>query len=213
MQPYRTAALAGLFALVAGAAVAQAPPPRELEVAASRLVLTLIPARSAKPLRVSSPAFKAMGDIPFENTQYRGNVFPGLNWSKGPKGTAAYAVILQDTDALNNGEAILHWTMYNVPAKLRSLPPGTTAPPAGASFGPNVRGPNYPYTGPRTGPGPKHRYHFQVYALDRPLDANPAMTFDQLKAGMTGHVLASGQIVGLGQFDPTAPPPTPRPAS
>jgi hypothetical protein len=30
---------------------------------------------------------------------------------------------------------------------------------------------------------------------------------------MTGHVLASGQTVGLGQVDPTAPPPAPRPAN
>ena len=28
------------------------------------------------------------------------------------------------------------------------------------------------------------------------------MTFDQLVGGMKGHVLAKGEVVGMGQFDP-----------
>ena len=48
-----------------------------------------------------------------------------------------------------------------------------TAPPAGASFGPNVRGPNHAYMGPHTPPGPKHHYHFQVFALDQTIPAGP----------------------------------------
>jgi para-nitrobenzyl esterase len=63
--------------------------------------------------------------------------------------------------------------------------------------------------GPRTPAGPKHRYHLQVFALDTTLAADPAMTWDALKAGIAGHVLASGEVVGLGQVDPTAPPPAP----
>ena len=67
--------------------------------------------------------------------------------------------------------------------------------------------------GPRTPPGPKHRYHLQVFALDTTLPANPMMTWDQLKTALKGHVLASGEVVGLGQADPNAPPPAPRPAN
>ena len=110
-------------ALTALAAVpfahAQAPP-AATEAAADQLVLKMIPAKGNAMLKVSSPAFKDGGDIPFENTQYRGNVFPGLQWSKGPRGTKSYVVIMQDTDAVVRGDAILHWTMYDVPAGVKT---------------------------------------------------------------------------------------------
>jgi para-nitrobenzyl esterase len=203
------AAASGL-AVAASAALAQSPPPPATEVAADRLVLTLIPAKGK--LKVSSPAFTDGGDIPFENTQYRGNVFPGLAWSKGPKATQTYVVIMQDTDGQRNGEAILHWTAYNIPSSVMKLDAGMSALPAGAIYGPNIVGPHHAYMGPRTPPGPKHRYHLQVYALDTPISVNPDLKLDGLKAAMTGHVLASGQVVGLGQADPDAPKPAPRPA-
>ena len=65
------------------------------------------------------------------------------------------------------GGPLLHWSMYDIPGGLTKLAAGMTAPPPGASFGPNVRGPNNAYMGPHTPPGPKHHYHFQVFALDR----------------------------------------------
>lgn len=67
--------------------------------------------------------------------------------------------------------------------------------------------------GPRTPAGPKHRYHLQVFALDTTLAADPMMTWDGLKAALKDHVLASGEVIGLGQVDPNAPPPPPRPAA
>jgi len=207
-----TAALTALGFIVAPFAHAQAPP-SATEVAADQLVIKLIPAKGGAMLKVSSPAFKDGGDIPFENTQYRGNVFPGLKWSKGPKGTKSYTVIMQDADGLAKGDAILHWTMYNVPAGVTQLDAGMTAPPAGAMYGPNIRGPMHEYMGPKTPAGPKHRYHLQVFALDSVIAGDPQLSFDALKAALTGHVLASGQTTGLGQVDPTAPPPAPRPAN
>ena len=161
---------AALLLAAAPAALAQTAPPTTpppaTEVAADKLVLTQIPAAKGAKLKVTSPAFADMGDIPFENTQYRGNIFPGLEWSKGPKGTMSYVLIMQDTDALFKGEAILHFTMFNIPAGATKLEPGMMNPPAGAMYGPNVRGTNKPFAGPRTGPGPKHRYHLQIFALD-----------------------------------------------
>jgi para-nitrobenzyl esterase len=206
------AALTALGLVAAPFAHAQAPP-AATEAAADQLVLKLIPAKGNAMLKVSSPAFKDGADIPFENTQYRGNVFPGLQWSKGPGGTKSYVVIMQDTDAVVRGDAILHWTMYDVPAGVTKLDPGMTAPPTGAMNGPNIRGPNQSYMGPKTPAGPKHRYHLQVFALDTVIPGDPQLSYDALKAAMTGHVLASGQTVGLGQVDPTAPPPAPRPAN
>src|ERR1700683_697653 len=207
-----TAALTALGLAAVPFAYAQAPP-NATEAAADQLVLKLIPAKGNAMLKVSSPAFKDGGDIPFENTQYRGNVFPGLQWSKGPSGTKSYVVLMQDTDAVVRGDAILHWTLYDVPAGVTKLDAGMTALPTGAMNGPNIRGPNQSYMGPKTPAGLKHRYHLQVFALDTAIPGDPQLSYDALKAAMTGHVLASGQTVGLGQVDPTAPPPAPRPAN
>ncbi|HEX2801928.1 MAG TPA: YbhB/YbcL family Raf kinase inhibitor-like protein, partial [Phenylobacterium sp.] len=187
--------------------VAQAPPPPAVEPGIGYLALTLLPAKGDAKLKVTSPAFGDMADIPFENTQYRGNIFPGLAWSKGPAATKSYVVIMQDTDGVRNSDAILHWTMYNIAPTTTKLDAGLTTPPAGAQFGPNIRALTQSYMGPRTPPGPKHRYHMQVFALDTRLADAPPLTWDGLKAALAGHVLASGQVVGLGQADPTAAAP------
>src|ERR1700678_387940 len=94
------AVVLGLTVFTAGAADAPSP-------GAAQLALATVPAKGTVRLTVESPAFKDGGDIPFENTQYRGNVFPGLSWSKGPQGTQYYVVIMQDTDAVVRGDAIL----------------------------------------------------------------------------------------------------------
>lgn len=195
--------LVALLVVTSIAAAQLGPPP-------SGLAIDAFP--TAKPkLVVTTPAFKNLGDIPFENTQYRGNAFPGLKWTHGPYGTRSFAVIMQDADVrLPGGTALTHWSMYAVPAGVTHLDPGVAAPPAGASFGPNFRGPNQSYLGPRTPPGPRHHYHFQVFALDREIAPDPALSRDALAADMTGHVLATGEVVGLGRA-PDQPGPATKP--
>jgi para-nitrobenzyl esterase len=202
----RYALIAALLLNVAPA-FAQAPPP-ETEPGLQYLALTAAPAKGGAKLTVTSPAFQNMADIPFENTQYRTNTFPGLKWTAGPAGTKSYAVIMQDTDAVIRGTAILHWTMFNITGT--SLDAGMTTPPAGATFGPNIRGANQAYMGPRTPAGPKHRYHLQVFALDNMLAPEAGGNLDALLAAMKDHVLASGELIGLGVVDPNAPPPPAR---
>jgi para-nitrobenzyl esterase len=202
-------------AIVCGAAFAQTPP-NATEPGLPMLAMTKVPASGAARLTVTTPAFVSGADIPFENTQYRGNIFPGLQWTAGPAGTRSYAIIMQDTDGIRNNMPILHWTMFNIPAGTTRLDAGMSAPPTGSAYGPNIRGPAQAYMGPRTPAGPKHRYHIQVFALDTTVDATK--TYDEILAAMTGHVLASGEVIGLGQVDPTAPPrpaapPSPTPAA
>jgi para-nitrobenzyl esterase len=187
-----------LSTIVAATLSAQSPPPKDPEVGLAQLALTNAPATGKAKLTVTSPAFKNMGDIPLENTQYQGNKFPGLEWTAGPAGTKSYVVIMQDTDILRNGAPILHWTMVDIPATMTTLPAGMTEAPAGAMHGPNIRGTMQPYTGPRTPPGPKHRYHFQVFALDTSVGNESMQSYDAMLAAMKGHVLASGEIIGLG---------------
>ncbi len=53
----------------------------------------------------------------------------------------------------------------------------------------------------------------QVFALDSTLKADPALDYDGLVNQMKGHILADGEVVGMGSVDPnpTAPPPAPPP--
>jgi para-nitrobenzyl esterase len=111
---------------------------------------------------------------------------------------------MQDADAMVRGAPILHWTMANVPASVTKLDPAMAAPPAGASYGPNIRGASQAYMGPKTPAGPKHRYHFQIFALDTTLGADALASYASMTEAMKGHVLASGEVIGLGQVAPPA---------
>lgn len=213
MTPIRAAALATVLCLAAApGAVAQVSrsTPGQPE---ARTVLELMPAKAK--LTVTTPAFKPGEQIPFENTQYRTNTFPGLTWSAGPKATRSYAIIMQDNSLLYRGVPILHWTMFNIPASVTSLPAGMApdAKPAGSAYGPNYMGAAKPYTGPRTPPGPGDDYHFEVFALDVIVPEAAGADFKALTAAMEGHILASGEVVGHGIADPSAPPPAPRPTA
>ena len=200
------AAVSATLAVMVAAPLVAQQAPTATEPGASQLALVNLPAKGGATLTVTTPAFKAGGDIPFENTQYRGNIFPGLAWTAGPAGTKAYVLIMQDGDAMVRGAPILHWTLLNIPSTVTKLDAGMSAPPAGAEYGPNIRGTNQPYMGPRTPAGPKHRYHLQLFALDTPLPTDAMATYATLTAAMKDHVLASGEIIGLGQVAPPASP-------
>lgn len=200
----------------AAPALAQAPAPPATEAGKDLLAMVTLPAKDAAKLTVTTPGWKNGEDIAFKYTQYQGNTFPGLEWTAGPAGTKSYAIIMQDTDLVMRGSPILHWSVVNIPATVTKLPAGMKPEeiPAGSIYGPNYQGAGKPYLGPRTPPGPKHRYHIQVLALDTTLPADFApKNYAELTAPLAGHVLASGDVVGLGQADPNAPPPAPRPAA
>jgi len=187
--PLAAALVALALAPAASAQVARSIPGQP----EARTALDLMPA--PHKLTVTTPAFKDGGDIPFENTQYRGNIFPGLSWSKGPEGTKAYVLIMQDNDLILRGAPILHWTMINIPASVTTLDVAMSAPPAGAAYGPNVRGAAQAYMGPRTPPGPKDHYHFQIFALAAPLELKPDAGLNALTNALKADSLATGELI------------------
>jgi para-nitrobenzyl esterase len=210
--PLRLAACAAALSLAAGPALAQLSrsTPGQPE---ARTALDLMPAKTR--LTVTTPAFKDGGDIPFENTQYRTNTFPGLAWTKGPAATKSYVLIMQDNSLLLRGAPILHWTLFNIPAGVTRLEAGVAPAgnPPGSSYGPNYMGASKPYTGPRTPPGPGDNYHFEIFALDTTIPDEGKSDYAAITKAMEGHVLASGEVVGHGVADPNALPPAPRPAA
>ena len=200
----RTALAASLLLASAGTVRAQEVAVTDPAQAAQLATAVLAPGKAAA-LTVTSPAFPPGGDIPLENTRWRDNRFPGLAWTPGPRTTRSYAVIMQDPDSQANGMPILHWTTYDIPAAITRLPADMTGTASGAQLGPNIRGPAQPYAGPRTPAGPKHTYHFQVFALDTVVPPDPQLTYPQLIAAMSGHVVAAGELLGFDHKDPNAP--------
>jgi Raf kinase inhibitor-like YbhB/YbcL family protein len=180
----------------------QSPSPVDPEVGKNLLASLTLPLAGAPKLNVTSGGWANGADIAFKYTQYETNTFPGLTWSAGPAGTKSYAIIMQDTDLVMRGSPILHWSVVNIPASVTSLPPGMAPEqiPAGSIYGPNYKGATQPYLGPRTPPGPKHRYHIQVLAVDTvlPADFTPK-SYAELIEPLKGHVIAWGDVVGLGQ--------------
>jgi para-nitrobenzyl esterase len=164
-----------------------------------KLTLETLPAKAS--LTVTSPSFNAGGDIPFENTQYRGNHFPGVAWTKGPAETKSYVVVMQGE--LGKATSI-HLTLFNVGKDVTSLPVDMKAAPAGALFGASLHGINQGYVGPHTHNFEKQRYHLQVFALDTRLPDGVRNSFSATLAAMGGHVIASGEIVGLATMDPNS---------
>jgi para-nitrobenzyl esterase len=161
--------------------------------------------KTTPALTVTSAAFGQGADIPFENTQYRGNIFPGLDWSQGPAGTQTYLVIVQGEPERAGAMTSIHLTLYNIPAGSQNLPVGMTNAPAGTTYGPNVHGVTAAYAGPHTHTLQKQAYHFQVLALDTQLPVVAGQSFDAIEAAARGHVLASGDLTGYASMDPQSP--------
>ncbi|HEY5289998.1 MAG TPA: YbhB/YbcL family Raf kinase inhibitor-like protein [Caulobacteraceae bacterium] len=177
----RLATLLALGFFAVGSAVAAAP----------ALVLSRVPAKSAASVTVGSTAIGPDHLVAQRNTAFGQGLSPEVNWNSAP-GARAYAVILEDPDA-PGAKPFVHWLAWNIPATVTRLAEGV--PTTGAIEGRNDHGGNG-YWGPHP-PSGTHHYHLQVFALDAPLVLTAGADRDALAAAMRGHVLASGEIVGL----------------
>ncbi|MDQ3950886.1 MAG: YbhB/YbcL family Raf kinase inhibitor-like protein [Gemmatimonadota bacterium] len=153
-------------------------------------------------LTIQSTAFSPMAAIPRKYTCDGDNVAPPLQWSGAPEGTRSFALIVDDPDAPDPAapqRVFVHWVLYNLPRTSDGLPEGATADtlPAGAREGTN----DWQRTG-YGGPCPpkgRHRYFFRLYALSTLLGDLGAPSKKDLEAAMSGHVLATAEVVGTYQ--------------
>lgn len=139
-------------------------------------------------LTLSSTAFAAGGMIPSKYTCDGANINPPLDIQDIPDGAKSLALIVDDPDAPVG--VWVHWVVWNIPVTKfikENIVPGKE--------GLNDFRKRH-YGGPCP-PSGTHRYFFKIYALDTSLD----LTDDSNKAGlekaMGGHVLASGELIGL----------------
>jgi Raf kinase inhibitor-like YbhB/YbcL family protein len=155
----------------------------------------------ASAMELFSPAFAGGGPIPRIHSGEGEDLSPPLQWRNVPPGVVSFALILDDPDAPPG--LWIHWVLYDLPAQLRALPAGL--PRSERLEGGGVHGACWGvesfsrqgYHGPLPPPGPPHRYHFELSALDRHLHLPAGATAAAVRSAMAGHVLARAELVGL----------------
>ncbi len=147
-------------------------------------------------MQLKSSAFKPGETIPADFTCDGSDRSPALEWTAPPEGTESFTLVLEDPDA--PGRTWVHWMLYDLPATERELREGVARDatlPSGARQGRNDFR-KIGYGGPCPPPGPAHRYHFKLYALDKRLDLPAGVSRAELDRSMRGHVLASAEFMG-----------------
>lgn len=148
-------------------------------------------------LSLASTAFNQGDPIPVVHTCDGADRSPPLAWSGVPSGAAALALIADDPDA--PGRTWVHWVLYDAPATLAGLPENVPQTEVLPALGGAVQGHNdfhrVGYGGPCPPPGAAHRYFFTLYALAAPVGLRPAATKEQVERAMTGHILATAQLM------------------
>jgi Raf kinase inhibitor-like YbhB/YbcL family protein len=148
-------------------------------------------------MNLTSTSFQAGSQIPAKFTCSGAGISPQLAWSAPPAGTVSFALIVTDPDA--PGQTFVHWVLYGLPAETRALPealPGIGQLADGGRQGRNDFG-DLGYGGPCPPPGSPHHYVFTLYALDAKLNLPVGATRAQVEAAMQGHILASGELIGV----------------
>ena len=153
----------------------------------SMLVLTLV---------LKSAGFAAHQPIPKPFTCQGTDKSPQLQIdSQMPAGTQSWALIVDDPDA--PGGTFTHWVIWNLPARLRSLPEGVQSEvlelPDGSRQGKNDFG-KVGYSGPCPPPGKPHHYRFRVFTLDGKLALPPRSSASDLERAIKGHITGEGTL-------------------
>jgi Raf kinase inhibitor-like YbhB/YbcL family protein len=141
-------------------------------------------------LTVKSFSFRNNGFIPSKYTCEGSNVNPDLMIEDIPENTKSLAIIVDDPDAPNG--TFSHWVMWDIPVKNNIIKENSK---------PGIQGRNGMRENKYFGPYPPsglHHYHFRVYALDTKLDFLSVNTDRKgLLSAMEGHIISSGDLVGL----------------
>lgn len=143
-----------------------------------------------EPFQLTSPAFADGGTIPERYTGRGKNISPPLHIQGLPEGTDNLALIMHDPDAPNSD--YLHWALWGISPDVTDV--GEDQVPSGALQGTNSNG-TAAYIGPLP-PSGTHRYIFDLYALDAPLDlAEGAARADVMNA-VGQHRIAHASLTG-----------------
>jgi len=144
--------------------------------------------QNMKSLLIESPVFRSMEKIPSRFTCDGEGINPPLTIKNIPAEAKSLAVIMDDPDApMGTWD---HWIIWNIPIQENIR----------ENSQPGVEGRNSWNNNEYGGPCPpsgSHRYFFKVYALDKMLSLSPSSKKKDVVAAISGHVIASGQLVGM----------------
>ena len=144
-------------------------------------------------IELRSPAFSDQTMMPVRLTRPADNLSPALEWEQPPQGSAELALWCEDRDVRDG--SFVHWLITGIPPAVTSIDEGTN--PAGATVWPNSFGERR-YDGPEPPIGDDaHRYFFQLFALDAPLDLSEDATMSDVRDAIGDHRVAAGTLIGL----------------
>lgn len=153
------------------------------------IFLVFLISRPSHMLSITSPSFIDSSAIPAQFTCDGQNTPPPLDFSQVPRSAQSLVLIVDDPDSPSG--TWQHWLVWN-------LPPTTThlagSLPDGAIQGKNDFG-QISYGGPCPHTG-THHYHFRLFALDTTLNLPSGANRPQIDQLMSGHVVATGELVG-----------------
>lgn len=168
----------------------------------ARLSSKLLDAWFLKELALASPTFDDGGSMPVRCSVDSAGLSPALQWRELPGSVVSLALLVEDPDA-PTPRPFVHWLLYNLPPGLGGFPEGLVgeapAALAGGRVGKNsaLRAAWAPCAPPR-GDLP-HHYHFELFGLDRMLDAPRALGRAALVEALRDHAVAYGELTATFQ--------------
>lgn len=156
-----------------------------------------------KTITLSSRSFPPNGDMPVDCSCRGKGVSPALMWETGPSAAKSYVILATDYDVPTPTFPVFnlsHWTIYNLPASVRSIPEAVTGEQMrmlGGKIGKNSMG-NLAFIA-ACPPAGRHAYIFRIYALDQMLSFAAVPDKHTLLDAMNGHVLEYGELMGYFQ--------------
>jgi Raf kinase inhibitor-like YbhB/YbcL family protein len=146
-------------------------------------------------IEVTSIAFEPNTPLPISCTEDGVGAAPPLSFRGAPDSARSLVLLCEDPDA-PLFEPYVHWLVYGVPPATEAMDAHTQS---AYRLGENGRGdPGFAPAAPPAGHG-VHRYHFQVFALDVPVDLGAGADRGKVLELMKDHVVAWGELVGTYQ--------------
>lgn len=144
----------------------------------------------AQPFALTSPALTDTKTFPESYICTESATNPPLTIENAPKDTKEFVVILQDLDG--ETDKVTHWVIWNISEKTPTILENTI--PTGAVVGTNDFGKTALNTPCNSDESKPHRFVYDLYAIDEPLELDTTSTKDRVIAAMNGHVIDKAQL-------------------
>jgi len=146
-------------------------------------------------IRVASDWFDNGSMLPVRCTVDGEGEAPPLRWSGLPSEAKSLVLVCEDPDA-PTPEPFVHWLVYDIQPGLEALDMSALAR---VRQGENSKlRTGFTPAAPPPGHG-LHHYHFQLFALDMPVNLEEGAGRSKLFGAMQGRVVAWGEVVGMYQ--------------